>query len=303
MWWIIFGVATIVALPFLAEWRRWPMNSVARNTASGQFIELSQGVTHYQWHGPVRGPVAVCIHGLSTPGFVWDGIVGGLALCGFRVLTYDLYGRGFSDRPKGAQDRAFFLKQLGDLLAELAVEDDVTVVGYSMGGSIATCFAAEQLHRIRRLILIAPAGLVFKASRFADFTTHTPIVGDWVMRVFGGLYLRRGKRSKTGVDPERLLQMADESRTRGYLDAVLSSQRHFLERDLTEDHRLISRAGIPVLAIWGTEDAVIPIGAMGKLAEVNREAHQVAIKGADHWVPQTHPQAVIEAIQQFVREL
>lgn len=40
---------------------------------------------------------------------------------GYRILTYDLYGRGYSDRPSGKQNREFFLQQLDDLLAYEAV--------------------------------------------------------------------------------------------------------------------------------------------------------------------------------------
>ncbi|EEB85586.1 alpha/beta fold hydrolase [Roseobacter sp. GAI101] len=69
------------------------MNDVARGSAPGQFAELSRGVTHYEWVGPARGPVAVCVHGLTTPSFVWRSITKGLVLMGFRTLIYDLYGR------------------------------------------------------------------------------------------------------------------------------------------------------------------------------------------------------------------
>ena len=116
MMWVYLILAAVIASPLIIEATRKKMNDAARGDAPGQFAKLSGGVTHYQWRGPEGGPVAICIHGLTTPSFVYDGIAEGLSQIGFRVLTYDLYGRGYSDRPKGTQDIAFFRKQLSELL-------------------------------------------------------------------------------------------------------------------------------------------------------------------------------------------
>lgn len=83
----------------------------------------------------MRGPVAVCVHGLTTPSFVWHGLARGLATFGYRVLIYDLYGRGYSDRAPGHQDQAYFLQQLNDLLEDQQIKGDITLLGYSMGGA------------------------------------------------------------------------------------------------------------------------------------------------------------------------
>jgi len=91
-------------------------------------------VTHYRWHGPIDGPVIVAVHGLTTPATVWNGMIPFLTAQGYRVLSYDLYGRGFSDAPSGAQNIAFFTRQLGELLADQEITDAVTLMGYSMGG-------------------------------------------------------------------------------------------------------------------------------------------------------------------------
>lgn len=150
MIWALLAIVVFIALwPFVREMRKPEMTDRWREDAPGSFVTLSQGVAHYDWIGPVRGPVAVCVHGLTTPSFVWGGLAQGLAAMGFRVLVDDLYGRGYSDRPKGKQDKAFFVAQLEELLAHQEVEADFTLFGYSMGGSIATAFAAKHPARVR----------------------------------------------------------------------------------------------------------------------------------------------------------
>jgi pimeloyl-ACP methyl ester carboxylesterase len=297
---VLVIVGAIAIWPFAREAMRQPMDDAARQDAPGDFAELSQGITHFRWIGPVRGPVAVCVHGLTTPSMVWDAVAKGLALMGFRVLVYDLYGRGYSDRAPGLQDQDFFIRQLEDLLASQGITEDVTLLGYSMGGAIVSAFAARHPERVLRVILLAPAGMGHDLGKLAKFTRDTPILGDWLMLLrYPGAHMK-------GTEAERVLpsevegivdyQQAELSK-RGFVPAVLSSLRGILPRPLEKEHRAISREGIPVLAIWGRDDAVIPIRAMGQLTQWNRVARHEVIEGAGHGLTYTHAAAVLRAIE------
>jgi len=102
IWWLLAAAVLLLYAPLLRDWLRARMDDRARATAPGTFVDLPRGKTHYQWHGPEGGPVIVCIHGLTTPSFVFGPIAAHLAGRGYRVLTYDHYGRGYSYRPRGA---------------------------------------------------------------------------------------------------------------------------------------------------------------------------------------------------------
>ena len=56
-------VIAILAAPFIIEWCRIPMDAQARADAPGEFASLSNGITHYQFHGPVDGSLLGCVHG------------------------------------------------------------------------------------------------------------------------------------------------------------------------------------------------------------------------------------------------
>ena len=242
----------------------------------------------------------VLVHGLTTPSYVWDGLLPHLTGLGFRCLTYDLHGRGFSARPPGNQTRAFFLRQLDELLAHECIEGPVTLVGYSMGASIVTAFAADHPDRVARLVLLAPAGLGHDLGRAAAFATHVPVLGDWLMLGPGGWMMRRSLAAQAGVPtsvPGIATRQMDETRRRGFLPAVLSSQRHMLAEDREADHRAVAAAGVPVLAVWGRIDTVIPLAAMDRLAAVNPAARQVVVEGAGHGLPHTHPGEVAGAMR------
>ncbi len=293
----------VIAAPFVIEHRRRVMDDAARGSATGQLVELSQGVTHFAWAGPQNGPVLVCIHGLTTPSFVWRGMTRALALAGYRVLTYDLYGRGYSSRPKGPQDRRFFLTQLNELLAREGVGDDLTVVGYSMGGAIAATFAATYPDRVHQLVLLAPAGMRVVNGGLIGFIKRVPLLGDWLVLALYPAMLRKGLRAERHIPGSvpRIndLQLA-EIEVKGFSPAVLASLRGILSEDLSKDHKALAARGTPVLAIWGRKDEVIPLSCVGTLAEWNRDARQEVIDGAGHGLTYTHTDEVLRIMRAWL---
>ncbi|MGB7874199.1 MAG: hypothetical protein WBL25_07430, partial [Anaerolineales bacterium] len=76
------------------------LNEAARAGAPGSFVQLSDGCSHYELGGPPDGQPVVLVHGFSVPYFIWDPTFSFLTECGFRALRYDLFGRGYSDRPR-----------------------------------------------------------------------------------------------------------------------------------------------------------------------------------------------------------
>jgi pimeloyl-ACP methyl ester carboxylesterase len=294
----------LAMLPWLAESRRHAVD-VFRDKAPGRFAKLSQGVTHYQWLGGVRGPVVVCIHGLTTPSPVWYAIAGGLAKLGYRVLVYDLYGRGFSDAPRGAQDGEFFATQLADLLDHQGLTEDVTLMGYSMGGSIATHFAASHPNRVRRLILLASGGMWLREDKVTEASRRMSLLGDWLHAVVGARSDRQRLRRQLGqvFDVEGIIELQlAEYQSRGFLRSVLSSRRHMLADFQEDQHRTIGRDGIPVIGIWAEHDDVIPLKSLGTLTQWNRSVRQEVISEADHRVGYTHAAQVVKVLRDVLRE-
>jgi len=298
-WGIAAAAAGTLAWPFAVEALRPRMTRTRRQAAPGQFAKLSRGLTHYRWLGPEGGPVAVCVHGLTTPSFVWEPLAEGLAGMGWRVLVYDLYGRGFSDRPRGAQDSAFFTRQLEELLEDQGVAGEITLLGYSMGGAIATAFAARHAGRLRRLVLIAPAGLGHDLGPVARLAVNHDWLGRWLTLGFYPKSLRRATEAERGL-PGQPAGMVDrqiaETRMRGFAPAVLASLRGVLDEDFDDAHRAVAGAGVPVLAVWGEADEVIPLSCKDRLAELNPQARQEVIAGAGHAVAYTHPQEVLSGL-------
>ncbi len=290
--------AIICAVPFIVESRRMPMDGVSREDAPGQFVDLSRGTTHYRYFGPSQGPLAVCVHGLTTPSFVFEGLAERLVAKGYRVLVYDHYGRGYSDRPKLVQDRQFFVSHLDELLDALGEEGAFDLYGYSMGGWVVTAYAADHPDRINRLVLLAPAGMGHDLGLLAKLI-RWPIIGDWL---FLGAY---GKQHREGCEQERSLpssvpfivdRQQRELNYKGFLPSVLSSLRGALSATTQADHRAIAQAGLDVTAIWGQDDLVIPISCKDTLSQWNPAVKQIVIPDAGHGVTYTHTDQIITGL-------
>src|SRR4249919_2422345 len=118
---VLLPVVVFIAIPatryFSADQETLTLDDAARrNAPNGKFVQLSEGVTHYELGGPADGRTVLLINGFSTPYHIWDPTFVGLTKAGFRVVRYDLYGRGFSDRPVAEYDGNFFDRQALDLL-------------------------------------------------------------------------------------------------------------------------------------------------------------------------------------------
>ena len=300
---LLLLVAALAAAPFIAEARRKPMDGSARNTAPGEFYSLTDGTTHIHRRGPARGPLVVCVHGLTTSEYVWDAIVPQLVESGFRTLTYDLFGRGFSDRPNNTQDEAFFVRQLEEVLAAAGDPESIILMGYSMGASISVAFAAKHPDRVEKLVLLAPAGMSDAVSGQDKFLRDTPVIGDWITRVLGGVAKKRRLQNRPTADRKsadfQAKQLA-ETDYRGYLPAVLSSARNMLKQNQTGQHQTLEAERVPTLAVWGEEDAVIPLSALGEMTKANRAIIHETVAGADHDLPNSHPKEVGAAIKSFL---
>ncbi|MBI2149425.1 MAG: alpha/beta hydrolase, partial [Acidobacteria bacterium] len=77
---------------------------------------MSDGYTHYELGGPADGRPVVLAAGFSVPYYIWDPTFKSLTAAGFRVLRYDYYGRGFSDRPAIPFTDDMYVRQLDELL-------------------------------------------------------------------------------------------------------------------------------------------------------------------------------------------
>ncbi len=282
------------------------MTGKVQGSDTGDYVRLSEGVTHYELSGSEDGPPVVLIPGFSVPLFVWDPTFEALCAAGYRVLRYDLFGRGESERPCGRYDLARFERQLVELVAALGLGPRVDLVGLSMGGAIAVGVTDRHPDLVRRLVLIDPAGL-FRSVPWALRLLRLPLVGELAVALLGRRMLVSSLEADIHEPGEtaKLMERYREQylaqiRRRGFFRALLSTVRHGPLAGLDASYARVGRQGRRVLLLWGREDKTVSFALSETARGLMPNAHFHAIDDAGHAPHLERPGMVNKLIVEYL---
>ena len=223
-----------------------------RKAAGGKYIMLNAGLTHYQVAGPDTGRIVVLVHGFSVPYFIWDGTFEYLAGMGFKVVRYDMYGRGFSDRPDVTYNKALYMDQLLQLIQKLKLKTPVNLAGISFGGEVTTDFACLHPELVNKVILLDP-GYTMSPPGTPQFLTDFKEATDPGGRANGQLEDFKYPNRHPGWVSKYKVQML----YKGFRNALVSTQYNYTHNG-RESSTCLNGAHKPVLMIWGKEDQTVP---------------------------------------------
>jgi pimeloyl-ACP methyl ester carboxylesterase len=215
------------------------------------FRTVAAGRMAYREWGSANVTAAplVALHGYSGDSQVWSVLASHLQRGGRRIIAPDLPSHGATDFDRADLD--------GLTDAVIAFLDDlqlpqVELVGHSLGAAVAVKVAAALGSRVKRLTLIAPAGLGSEID--ADFIDGMASVVQG-----GGLahLLQRTAMYPPQLSPPQLDQMASAIHARG---ALLELANNFVYRgrqqiDISAD---LAAMQDRVRVIWGLDDKIIP---------------------------------------------
>ena len=94
-------------------------------------VKLSDGITSYKDIGDKSNEVIVLVHGATFGSLAYEEYVNVFIENNYRVITYDQYGRGFSDRVHSDVSIELMEKQLKELIEHCEVEDVILAVSYT----------------------------------------------------------------------------------------------------------------------------------------------------------------------------
>ncbi|MGJ7916091.1 alpha/beta fold hydrolase [Massilia sp. LXY-6] len=289
----------LVAVPLARNMEHGPLDASARRQAPGQFVTLSHGIVHVRIAGPEQGRPVILVHGFSVPSYVFDKTSADLAADGFRVIRFDLYGRGWSDRPKVDYDRELFANQVVELMDTLQIAK-ADLLGLSMGGAIVGRFAAEHPERVRSLVLVAPL------TRPHDIGVMAwPGVGEWLTRAWF-LPSLAASQLEDFAHPERVAGWAERFRPQmrydGFGRAILSTIRHLSVESSVPDFEKVGKSRLPVLLVWGEKDKTVAYAEHADVRRAIPQAQFVALPGLGHLPVVEDPAATHPAIAAFLRQ-
>lgn len=246
--------------------------------------------------GPDDGEPLLLIHGLSGSSLAEWYRVGPALAENYRVIMVDHRSHGLSALARGRFEVENLADDVAGVLDELGV-GQVTVLGYSMGGTIAQALAHRHPNRVKNLILMATF-------------THTP-QPDRALRTFGALLIRAWERlTGFGVPETRsgyllATRAVEESHARWLweethrrdVDAGAQASLALLRFD---SRPWIGRLPHSTLLFIPTRDQLVPVPWQYDLAASLKTPVVVEIAGARHEIPWTHPEMLVKEITTFL---
>lgn len=243
----------------------------------------------------------ILIHGLGASTFSFRRNITELSKHA-RVIALDLKGFGFS---KEYSNRDFSFKAESDIVVALLDRLKIpraTLVGHSLGGTIAARVAAVYPQRIDRLVLIDSATL-YITRPFVTRLLHG--------RMFSSLAYQLAGPDRQRVRKLLLKSYADKSKVsdadvEGYyfpftIKNSAEALRLFLTTSNPNENALFARIQAPTLILWGAEDSFINPSVRDFLHRQIKNSTVKVIEGAGHALMEEKPEAVNQGIIQFIQ--
>lgn len=259
---------------------------------NGADLNTPYGTIRYYEFGPEDGKKLLFVHGISTPSPAWSLIAPYLTKAGYRILCFDLFGRGYSDSPQVTHDAALFVAQITLLLAHLPHWDKFDLCGMSLGGPIASHFAHYYPQRVDRLILLCPAG----GTPHSDLRPAVKLIRSHLLP---NSLLRRLLRfvPLLPTPPKGSLAWWQAEYHPGYKFSFASSLQDGPIFNAQEVHRAVVRDfGSRLRVIWGDKDDVVPMSTAKYFGQIDL----AVIPGGGHFIVLTHAEATARHMLDFL---
>lgn len=292
---LFVGVAIMAAMYFTLNKETKELTYNLRKNTNGLYVETSQGVTHYELDGPDSGKVVVLIHGFSVPYYIWNGTYEYLTEHGFRVLRYDEFGRGYSDRPDVVYNKDLYLTQLKELIQKLHLKKPVSLAGVSFGGAVASDFTNTYPDMVDKVILIDPVYKFEKPDLLPYLTTFKETIGA-DSRAQGQLSdFKDPDKHPTWVE-----QYTPQMEYKGFRQALVSTQFNydFNARDVYTE---LNAKNKKVLLIWGKDDKTVPFTYSNEVKSVLKTEF-MPVDNAGHLPFLEQPEIVNPALVTFLKK-
>lgn len=254
--------------------------------------EISNGM-YMAYVDEGEGEVLLFVHGLGSYLPAWQKNVEVLKNH-YRCIAVDLIGYGYSsktDKPWSLKDQSAALNQLMESLGV----SKYTLVGHSMGGQISVHHALDYAEKVRRMVLVAPAGIeTFTPGQGMMFKLINPeiIANTSKEEIEKNLYVNFHEfPSDAQFMIKDRVAIKNDPQFPLYAHMVVQGIHSMIEQPVRNQ---LPQLKLPVMVIFGKEDMLIPNRVLNpslttaQVAESAREAIPGSVlhllDGAGHMV-------------------
>ena len=190
-----------------------------------------------------------------------------------KLIIPDLYGFGFCPRSSGNKyGFKYLIKHLNSVLDYFSEDQTIGIIGASMGGALALELARQNPKKIKKLLLLSPAGLAGKNPKI-----------PWPLNHFGAYFLsqpfvRRGLCRQAFADPTKSVGPAEEQIASIHLKVPgwQASLAEFAAEGGVSNCGL-PKPSQPLKIILGKHDRIIPKNEKEETKRIYKSNIQIAI--------------------------
>src|SRR3954452_9036969 len=192
-WKIAIGVAVVLVVLLV-------LNSIAVNhetkgaevtVPGGKLLELSGGEVQALDVGPRTGSPIVLIHCYTCAIDWWKGMIP-LLRRDHRVIAIDLLGHGGSEKPGSGYEIDNQASLVAQALSRLGIRR-ATVVGHSLGGTVATALTEKSPDLVRGLVIVDQApDSTYGGLNLLAKVSYLPLIGQALWRTTPDALIKDG---------------------------------------------------------------------------------------------------------------
>jgi pimeloyl-ACP methyl ester carboxylesterase len=240
------------------------------------------------------GPVLLFIHGFPFDRTMWIPQLAGLAKVRTCVAV-DLRGHGMSTVEPGELSMDLFADDVAKTLDVIGAEK-ADVCGLSMGGYVAFALWRRHPDRVRSLILIDTKAEADGDEAKAGREKTAELVASEGMKA---LHAQLAPKLVGSSPSQEVLDKLE----RMFMDTPpeTAAADALAMRDRVDSTGDLASITVPVLWLHGEEDQLMPIDGARASAGKTPGARFVSIPKGGHVSPMENPEAVNDAIREFLK--
>lgn len=281
--WVLVGVALALIVALAVNALVVSAETKPARADIGQLVTLPGGdQLQVRQDGPASAPTIVLLHGFAGSMHWWQNDLP-LLDAHYHVVRFDLLGHGGSSKPSGGYSMEHQAQLVDEALHQLGVRRAL-IVGHSMGGLVATALATRDPSLAAGVALVdSPPTASSGKLPFTARLGFVPVLGEALRSAFitnGEVKsaLQSAFAPHYPVAPQFVTdfwRMTFTSYTQSH-----SADSGYLQRQPLAAR--LTALGLPVLAIYGTKDAIVSPTAIREDFATIPHARVVAIAGAGH---------------------
>ncbi|MEN9933218.1 MAG: hypothetical protein RIS17_1791 [Pseudomonadota bacterium] len=293
---------------------RWNgIHRLSVEPARRSYVTRGLTLSYCEW-GAADAPAVVMVHGGLENARAWDQTARALA-DKWRVIAVDQRGHGESGWASGGAYAVLdFASDLAALFEQAGLER-AAVVGHSLGGATATCFAALYPEKVSRLCNVEGLRPVSQTGP-ATMDEHFVAIRKWADKAAGGMGGRERVYPDLDAMARRLMEadpLMPEATARAFVETNAKQAQGGLAwkyDPLVRETALVTMIGppptefwqrieCPVLLVYGKDSWAVSPAKDGRASHF-RDARVVEVEGAGHNVHHHQPERFVDLLREFL---